>query len=228
MKVSVGIQQPNYFPWLGYFHKIKLSDSFVFLDTVDIQTRTESSFTNRTRIKTKQGTQWLTVPIKKGNSKKIKDVIIDNIQPWKQKHLNTLFHAYKKAQFFDYGYRVVEKLILNDFEKLSDFNIASITFLCDEFNLKAQLIKASEMDIDETDKNRRLISICKKLKGNTYLSGEGGKKYNDMNLFSDHQIKVNYVDFSVPAYHQLYGEFVNGLSMIDTLFNCGENTAQLI
>jgi len=228
MKVSVGIQQPNYFPWLGYFHKIKLSDSFVFLDTVDIQTRTESSFTNRTRIKTKQGTQWLTVPIKKGNSKKIKDVIIDNIQPWKQKHLNTLFHAYKKAPFFEDGYPVIQKLILADFEKLSDFNIACITYICNYLHLQTKINRASEISIDETDKNLRLISICKSQGGNIYLSGEGGKKYNDMNLFAEHHIKVNYVDFSVTSYHQLYGEFINGLSIIDALFNCGNATEQFV
>ncbi len=224
----IGIQQPNYLPWLGYFHKIKLSDNFVLLDTVDIQTRSSYSLTNRTRIKTKHGVKWLTVPIRRGKSRKIKDILIDNIQPWKQKHLNTLFHVYKKATFFEEEYPGLEKLFYNDFEKLSDFNIACIMYICKHFQIKTVVKRASELSVDENDKNARLIAICKALKGSMYLSGEGGKKYNNADLFSENKIQLKYINFSAPDYFQLYGKFVSGLSVVDALFNCGSKIKQLI
>jgi hypothetical protein len=215
-------------PWLGYFHKIKLCNTFVFLDTVDIETNSSYSLTNRARIKTKQGTQWLTVPIRKGESRKIKDILIDNIQPWKQKQLNTLFHAYKKASFFEAEYAGLEKLFSNDFEKLTDFNIACIVYICKRFNIETGTKRASTLSVDENDKNARLISICKTLKGNVYLSGEGGRKYNNEDLFSENKIQLRYINFSAPDYFQLYGKFVNGLSVVDALFNCGNTMNRLI
>jgi hypothetical protein len=228
MELVISIQQPNYMPWLGYFHKIKLSDTFVFLDTVDIQTRSSYSLTNRAHIKTKQGVQWLTVPIRKGQSRKIKDILIDNVQPWKQKQLNTLFHAYNKAPFFEEVYHGLEKLFSNDFEKLADLNIACIAYICEHFQIGSDMKRASEIPVDENDKNNRLISICKALRGDVYLSGEGGKKYNNESLFLLNKVQLKYINFSVPEYHQLYGKFVNGLSVIDAFFNCGDNAKQLI
>ena len=228
MERCIGIHQPNYFPWFGYFHKMKLSDVFVFLDTVDIQIKSSNSLTNRTRIKTKQGVQWLTVPIHKGESKKIKDIYIANEKSWKQKQLNTLFLAYKKSPFFEMIYPGFEKLLANDFEKLADLNIASIMYICKHFHINTQLERASDLGVEENDKNSRLISICKMLNGNVYLSGEGGKKYNNENLFATNQIQLKYINFSVPEYPQLYTKFVGGLSVLDAFFNCGDKVNQLI
>src|SRR3546814_3690829 len=55
----VAIHQPNYLPWLGYFHKIARADVFVFLDDVQFS---KNGYTNRVRILGDGAARWLTIP----------------------------------------------------------------------------------------------------------------------------------------------------------------------
>ena len=74
--MNIGIHQPQYLPWLPYFLKIDQSDVFVILDTVDFQ---KNGLQNRNQIKTNQGAQWLTVPVRQQLGQKIIDVRVDNL-----------------------------------------------------------------------------------------------------------------------------------------------------
>ena len=94
MQKVCAIHQPNFFPWLGYFYKIVKSDVFVILDTVDIEIGTADAITNRPKIKTSSGVQWITIPIKKRESKLIKDIQIDNNRKWRDTMLKTIFFQY--------------------------------------------------------------------------------------------------------------------------------------
>ena len=84
----ISIHQPAYLPWLGYFDKIQRSDFFIYLDSVQLE-KNSYSYTYRNKIKTPQGSTWLTIPLKtKGyTTKSIRDIRIDNSQHWKKKHL---------------------------------------------------------------------------------------------------------------------------------------------
>lgn len=228
MSKCVGIQQPNYLPWLGYFYKIKRSSKFILLDTVDIQTGNAFSLTNRTKIKTAQGEQWLTVPIRKGESKIISDILIDNVQPWKKRHLNAVLIAYKKSSYFEEIYSLFESIILKENEKLAELNSTFINVICNYLKINTPLINASTIDINKSDKNERIIAYCKYLKADTYISGTGGKKYNNPSLFEKAGLKIEYLDYKLPVYNQLYGDFIPGLSILDVLFNYGKETSNYL
>ena len=77
---SILIHQPEYLPWINLFNKLKQSDIFVFLDNVQYNRR---SYQNRNLIKTKNGSEYLTVPIKKQPRETlIKDILINNTVNW--------------------------------------------------------------------------------------------------------------------------------------------------
>lgn len=217
------IHQPNFFPWLGYFYKIAKSDVFVFLDTVDIEIGTADAITNRTRIKTSSGVQWITVPIKKGESKLIKDIAIDNTRKWRETMLKTIFFQYKKSQNFDSFYPIVADLLNYTTDSLSEYNVHIIESMSRYMGLEAKIVLASEMSNLSDDRNMRLIDICRQNGCDTYLSGNGGRKYHDERLFADNGVFVKYTDFVHPEYMQLHGDFVMGLSVIDYCFNDGKN-----
>jgi hypothetical protein len=226
----VSIHQPNFIPWLGYFYKIYASDEFVILDNVDYQSGNSSSITNRTKIKTNNGELMISVPVKKNEqSKLIMDMEIDNRQPWKAKMLKTIQFTYAKAPFFKTIFPEFEQLLNQQWDKLSDLNSTLIIFICGKLNIQTQTIKASEMGLNDEDKNGRIIEICKKLNATVYLSGNGARKYNDEAQYNANHMELRYSEYSPPEYPQLYGDFLKGLSILDVLLNCGwEKTSELI
>src|ERR1035437_9913354 len=95
----LAVHQPQYLPWLGYFHKIANCDLFLFLDDVQYKKR---EFQNRNRIKTPSGDLWLTIPvITKGHfTQNIKDVQINKEEKWESQHWDSIVQNYSKAAHF--------------------------------------------------------------------------------------------------------------------------------
>ncbi len=225
----ISIHQPNFIPWPGYFYKINSSESFVILDSVEYQSGNASSITNRTKIKTANGELMIVVPVKKNSpSNLIKDIEIDNRQPWKVKMLKTIQFAYTKAPFFKICFPDFENLLNQNWEKLSELNTALILFIAEKLQIKTQIVKSSEMNLTNEDRNGRLIEICNKLNGTIYLSGNGARKYNDENLFHSNSIELRYTGFTSVPYSQLHGDFIGGLSILDVVLNCGWDKAEEI
>ncbi|MEI7803119.1 MAG: WbqC family protein [Bacteroidota bacterium] len=230
MQKVIGIHQPNFIPWLGYFNKIYSADVFVILDKVDYQSGNANSITNRTKIKTAQGELFISVPVKKNaESKLIKDIAIDNQQPWEKKMLKTIQLNYSKAKFFSEFFPLIENVLSAKHELLSAMNVELIKLFCEKLNIATPIVLASEMNLSSDEKNNRIIEICKSLEATIYQSGNGARKYNDENLFAENKIELRYTSFSPAEYPQLHGAFINGLSVIDVVMNCGwEQTATLI
>jgi len=212
------IHQPNFLPWLGYFYKIANSDVFVFLDNVDIVTGTSKSITNRTFIKSNNGKQVLTIPIKKGDSKLISSIeFADNL--WRSKLIKTIENSYRKSINFKFYFPVFCEILEFETSKLSEFNINAIIKLCGLLAIKTEFKKASDVENLSTDRNKRIIELCQKSGSSIYFSGKGGANYHDEELFKSSGINLKYTDFKHPVYNQLYDGFEEGLSILDYLFN---------
>jgi hypothetical protein len=216
----VSIHQPNFFPWIGYFHKINSSDKFVFLDNVDIVLGSKGAITHRTKILTPQGELWLTVPLVISESKKINEILINNNQPWKEKQLNVIYNTYKKAPCFNKTFEFIKFLYSSDIENLAEFNKYIIVEMCGLLEIDTEMYISSSLPVSTTDKNDRIIEICKYLNGSVYLSGNGAKKYNDESKYINNNIKLVYTTFAPPPYkHFNHPENIKGLSIIDVLMN---------
>lgn len=218
--------QPNFIPWIGYFHKMAQADKFVLAD--DLQ-YTAHGFINRNHIKTRNGKQWLTVPvITKGKGlQKINEVRIDKEQNWRQKHWNSLQLNYKYAPYFDYYADFFERIYQKDWTFLVDLNIELIEFVRKSLNISCPIVLSSELDL-RSDATERIVDMVKKNNCTKYLSGKSGKKYLNEKLFKDAGIDLIYTDFKHPIYHQQFGEFVSHFSIIDLLFNEGVRAMEFI
>ncbi len=221
----ISVHQPQYIPWLGYFHKIYHSDAFVFLDNVQYKKR---EYQNRNRIRTKDGSMWLTVPVVTENAyPNIADVRIDNSQEWMRRHWKALSVNYaRSAHFKDYG-DFFEAVYAKEWERLIDLNIYLIKHINSFFGIDKDIYSESHLGIKTTN-TRRIIDICKAMKADTYLSGLGGKGYLEEDLFVANGIKLVYQDFRHPEYVQGYEPFVPFMSAIDLLFNKGKDSLAVL
>jgi hypothetical protein len=97
--VIVGIHQPNFMPWLGYFYKIHQSDIFIYLDDVQFQ-KTGASYTNRVSINIGGKSSYLTIPVKRDSGvQNINETRFINDR-WKKKVIGSLQGNYAKAEYF--------------------------------------------------------------------------------------------------------------------------------
>jgi len=218
--------QPNFIPWIGYFHKMAQADKFVLGDDVQYTTH---GFINRNYIKTRQGKQWLTVPvITKGKGlQRINEVRIDKDQNWQQKHWSTLELNYKYAPYFEYYADYFQQLYKKKWEFLVDLNIELIEFVRKQLNIPCPIQLSSELDL-RSDATERIVDMATKTGCTKYLSGESGKNYMNEKLFEDAGIELIYSGFQNPTYHQQFGEFVSHLSIIDLLFNEGVRAGDFV
>jgi len=219
--MKVAAHQPNYLPYLGYFQKMARADIFVIMDTVQFSIR---SFTQRVKIRTKEGWMWLTIPIEKKNHfKPIRDVLLPASDEWKRKHRNTLLKHYSKCPFFDAAF--VNDYYTTNVRYLHEFNEKGIQYLKEKFGIKTEIVIASEIGVNGDLKSTELlIDIVKKAGGDVYISGTGGKKYMNEKMFEREKIKLEYFEFQPVEYPQRWEGFEPYMSAIDFLFNTGGRT----
>lgn len=223
--MKIAIHQPNFLPHTGFFKKLFLSDKFVILDDVQFARR---SFTQRTLIKYENFAGWITVPvIKKGRYfQLIKDTEIDYEKDWTKKHIGTFYHYYRNSTYFYEIFELLKTLYGKSFKFLVDFNLEGIKKIMDYLGIKKEFIFSSSLNIKST-KTDRIIEIMKRLNGDVYLSGEGGKRYIDFEKMGRNGIKVEFYP-ALKEYRQLGLGFIPGLSIIDLMFNEGRRCTEWI
>ena len=217
----VAIHQPNFFPWMGYFYKICNCDIFVFHDDTQLS---KNNVTRRVRFNSSNGKWWATVPVlnKGRNVLVIKDVRIDEKQDWREKLERRVIHSYAKSSYFRELSEMFRDCLYYNNDNLAEYNIYGIKQLSYLLEVKPSFIVSSDLNL-KTKETEKEIETIEVLRGTTYLSGIGAKSYQQDDLFQNNNIKLIYSGFKESPYKQIHGDFLNGLSIWDVLFNIGLN-----
>jgi len=221
----VAVHQPQYLPWIGYFHKIDQADIFVLLDTVQFK---KNEWQNRNKIKTAQGWQWLTVPVLYRYPQLIQEVPINNQVHWQRKHRQAILSNYKKAPHYDFLEPFLREMFSVSWKTISQLNIEVVRRIAGILGINTPLYVASELGVFPKDPDERLIGIAKHFGAETYLAGAGGKEYMDLNKYHAAGVQVLFQEFRHPVYDQLFGEFEPFMSVIDLIFNHGHGSLEII
>jgi hypothetical protein len=217
----VSIHQPQYFPWLPYFLKVEESEVFILLDSVDFQ---KNGLQNRNQIKTAQGAQWLTVPVRQKLGQKIIEVQIDNKVDWKKKHWMTIQQNYGKAKAFNYYAKDIEDVFSQDWFSLNDLNTHLFTLMMGWLGIESKIKRSSEMKSGGKG-SELILNLCLEAGAKRYLSGAGGKNYLEEKEFLEAEVEIVYCESELPKYYpQLHPQagFINSLSALDIILNCGQ------
>tara|TARA_Y100000766_G_C18773906_1_gene539687 strand:- start:244 stop:933 length:690 start_codon:yes stop_codon:yes gene_type:complete len=213
----VAILQSNYIPWKGYFDIINSVDKFIIYDEVQY---TKNDWRNRNQINSKQGLQWLTIPVHvESLNQKISETKT-SFSKWNKKHWNSIIANYGKSIGFKNHKDNFESLYLDcQTDNLSEINLSFINAINKLLDIKTEIIQSKELHL-EGDKNQRLIEAVKKVGGSVYLSGPAAKSYLDESLFEKEGIKVEWKSYSnYPKYSNIHPEFHHGISILDVIFN---------
>jgi hypothetical protein len=221
MTRTVVIHQPDFMPWLGFFHRLIQADLFIVLDHAQFVTGTSRSWMHRDLIKTPAGPKWLTLSVKKAPlGAPIRDIELSPDAKWRAANLNLLRENYRKAPYLGEALPAVEALYNAGHARLVEMALASIDMLSDMLGVQTPRALASQMEPVGAN-NAMLIDLLQKVGATRYLSGLGARAYLDPELFAKAGIEVIWQDFQHPVYPQLHGQFKPALSALDMLFNCG-------
>jgi len=226
-KKKVAIVQSNYIPWKGYFDLIAAVDEFILFDDVQY---TRRDWRNRNLIKTAKGTGWLTIPVDvKGKYyQSIKDTKVAD-KEWNKRHWEIIKCNYSKAKHYNDFKHKFEDLYLNfNEEYLSQINYRFISSICKILNIDTKISLSSDYGIID-GKSERLLDLCLKANAHEYHSGPAAKEYLNEELFKESKIMVKWMDYSgYKSYLQLHEPFEHKVSVIDLIFNCGNDATKYL
>ncbi len=220
----LGVVQPSYIPWRGYFDIIRRSDLFVFYDDVQYD---KNGWRNRNRIKTSQGSIWLTIPVLSGGAvserRLIRDVRIEAGTRWSVKHWKSIQQAYSKAPYFEWVAQKLRPIYETEFEFLADVDVALTIACCELLGLTTvgRFRRSSEFQCEGV-KLDRLISLIRQTGATHYISGPSAREYISAQRFDEAGVRLEYMEYQYGEYPQLYPPFDGAVSIIDLLCMQGE------
>jgi len=217
--MKLGIMQPYFFPYIGYFDLINYSDRWIVFDTVQY---IRHGWINRNRIlHPGQGWQYIVVPLKKhSRDTVIRDIEIGDGPMWYKRILGQNQHYKKKAPYFHETYRLVEECLTIEERSISRLNVAILEKVCLHIGIPFEYEYFSEMQLElesVEEPGDWALYISEKIGAEEYVNPPGAATMFDSSKFEASGIKLTIrkqlpIEYSCPGY-----EFVPGLSIIDVL-----------
>ena len=222
LNMKLGIMQPYFMPYIGYWQRIKAVDQYVIYDDVNY---IKNGWMNHNRIIVNKQEQLFTIPLVGASPNKlINEVGLDPTDKKRTNMIKTLEMAYRKAPHYEEGMSVLRPILESqetNFAKFLEFQIKTI---CHYLEIKTKLIVSSNIDKDNSLKAQdKVIQICKILGATEYYNALSGEELYSKEDFSREGIKLVFIkDKSSISYKQLSSEYIPSLSIIDVLMNCSK------
>jgi hypothetical protein len=216
---TVAILQSNYIPWKGYFDIIHDADLFVFYDDLQF---TKNDWRNRNKIKTAQGSKWLSIPVGTSANRLICEVEMDDAR-WQRSHWDRLKQQYAKSPYFKLHRALLEYVYVDrqwmNLSELNQFLIRTVS--TDILKITTQFRDSREFEL-RGQKLDRLLDLVVQSKAMRYVSGPAARDYIDPARFDELGIELVWKDYAnYPEYAQFHPPFEHGVSILDLLFHTG-------
>ena len=195
--MKVAIHQPNYLPWIGYFYKIYLANTFIFLDSVPYS---KQGYTNRVQIKKNRYQDdygWMTIPVKKrplGTA--IIDMEVDDSTDWFAAHEARLYNAYGKLENYDRVLGIIKYALdeanptsLAEINKILVLHIANWLYVSTAFESSSILTEGKSTRYN-------IVELIKKVEGTSYISGTGAADYQEEEEYVAADIELQYANIT--------------------------------
>lgn len=227
MAKKIGIMQPYFFPYLGYWQLMNAVDEFVVYDNIQY---TKKGWFNRNRFLQNGKDALFSINIEKDSDYlDVKDRKISK-EFNRQSLVSKLYNAYLKAPYFKENFEIIQNIILFNNNNLFEYLYNSICMLHKYFEMQSQIVVSSSLDIDNSLKSKEKVkAIVKFLDGTHYINPIGGMELYSKEDFSNSGINLHFLKMNNIEYPQFKNEFIPSLSIIDVMmFNSPEQIKQML
>lgn len=213
--MKLGIMQPYFMPYIGYFQLIAAVDIFVVYDNIKY---TKKGWINRNRILMNGEDLIFSLPLK--NSSDNLDIINRELSSGfdRSKLLRQLNGAYRKAPYFNETFQLLERIVNCEYTNLFQYIHYSLTEICFHLGIDTEIRISSDIVTDHTLKGEeRVLNLCQTLGAKTYINSIGGINLYSKDVFSSSGTKLRFIKSNPISYQQFEAAFVPWLSIIDVM-----------
>ncbi|MBO6113875.1 MAG: WbqC family protein [Lachnospiraceae bacterium] len=216
----LGIMQPYFFPYIGYWQLINCVNKFVLYDDVNY---IKGGWINRNRIRINDDIRFFNVPLVGASpNKKINEIQINPNPVLCRKNITTLELAYKKAPYYNDAFPIIYRAVKNNQQMLIDYLYYSICAVCEYLDIKTEIVLSSKLNKNNELKGQdKVIDICKRLSADTYINAAGGQSLYSTDAFKEKGIDLKFIKTEFIEYN--YEKFIPGLSIIDMMMYCSKD-----
>ena len=227
--MKVGIMQPYFFPYIGYWQLMNAVDRYVVYDNIQYS---KGGWINRNRILINNEAKLLTLPLKKDSDyldireRSLSDTAGRDLK----KLLSQIQNAYRRAPHYEEVYPVIEKCLMFEDRNLFQFLYHSILAVADYLGIRTEILISSEIETTPGLKSEeRVLSLCRDLRASTYINAIGGVELYDRERFLSQGISLKFLNDRSAPYTQFGNQFVSRLSIIDVMMFCsGEEIRRML
>lgn len=217
--MKLGIMQPYFFPYLGYFELIARTDRWVVFDVVQYNPK---SWMNRNRIlHPTHGWQYIAVPVAKApHQTAISEIRIKDRAAALKRLLGQLDHYRKRAPYFRQVNELVQSAFAIGSDRLVDLNVSGLAAVCAYLNIDFRYSLCSRKDFDLRDiehAGQWALKIARLMGAAEYVNPPGGRDIFRQAEWDEASIRLSFTDMPQFAYDCRPYEFVENLSILDVL-----------
>lgn len=213
--MKIGIMQPYFLPYIGYFQLIQAVDQFIVYDNIQY---TKKGWINRNRFLQNGKDTIFSIPLKKDSDfLNVKDREI-SADFRREKLLNQIKEAYRRAPYFEQTLPLVEQIVNYKDKNLFQFLHYSIVKTCAYLGIMTEIKISSGISIDHSLKNQdKVLALCNALAASTYVNAIGGMGLYSKDTFWERGIELKFIRSKSFEYAQFGAPFVPWLSIIDVM-----------
>lgn len=214
--MTIGIMQPYFMPYIGYFQLMKAVDKYIIYDDVNY---IKGGWVSRNYLLINGEKKMFTITLKEASPNKLFNEI--EIKDDFKKLMKTLQLNYSKSVNFKEAMVLMERIISFPNKQLSQFIANSFQEILNYLSIDTELILSSNIYKNNTLKGQeKILNICNILGANTYYNAVGGQELYSKEKFKENGIMLNFIETMIQPYPQPHTRsFVPSLSMIDVLMN---------
>lgn len=228
LQLKIGIMQPYFIPYIGYWQLINAVDKYVIYDDVNYIKR---GWINRNRILINNVPKYFNIPVLGASQNKlINEIQVNHDEKILNKNLRTVRMAYGKAPFFNEVFPLVEEMLCCKEDNIASYIVASTANICAYLDIKTELIMSSDLDKDNTLRGQdKILEICQLLGATDYYNAIGGRELYSFAKFENKGIKLHFLRRNEIRYRQFGDQFYPDLSIVDIMmFNSRKTVKDMI